>query len=133
MKTLEEIELLSLEELEQQAVQAAPPAPEDLQRRLRATLAAEKVLAGQTAPARPRPARWIPYTALAAAACAGVLLALPGRGPRDSFDDPYLAYAEVEKAFQTISEKLSGGMEIAREAGTAATLPTEILNKTLSK
>ena len=128
MKTLEDIENLSLEELEQQAARTAPPAPEGLQKRLRLALAADSTL--QDADARKRSPRWVPYASLAAVAAAATLvLTLPQRGLRDTFDDPYLAYAEVEKAFQTISDKMSTGVELAREAGQSAELPQYVLNK----
>ncbi|MBO6239161.1 MAG: hypothetical protein J6N50_10240, partial [Bacteroidales bacterium] len=71
--------------------------------------------------------------ALATAAAATLLVTLPERGPKDTFDDPYLAYAEVEKAFQTISDKMSDGMQIARKAGSAAEMPQNILNKIQEK
>lgn len=52
----------------------------------------------------------------AAAAASVVILAGAGLGiarwqnePKDTFDDPYLAYAELEKAFA----KMSGGMQKA--------------------
>jgi len=129
MKTLEDIEKLSIEELEQQAAQAGAPVPDGLEERLRQTLAARELAQG----ARPRPARWVPYASLAVVAAAAALLALPHGGPKDTFDDPYLAYAEVEKAFQTISDKMNGGMDIARDAGSAAEIPQNILNKIQSK
>lgn len=126
MKTLEEIENLSLEELEQKAAGAAPAAPEGLQERIRATLAADTVR--QETLTR-RPAGWVPWTTLAVAAAAAAVLILPQHGPKDTFDDPYLAYAEVEKTFRTISDKMSAGVGIAREAGAAAELPRTILNQ----
>ena len=134
MKSIEELEKLEWEELEQAALQDPAPVPEGLQQRLSANLAAKSL--AEEATVRKSPVRAFSYTALAAAAALAAVLVLPrlgNREPKDTFDDPYLAYAEVEKAFQTISEKLNGGMEIAREAGTTASLPTEILNKTLSK
>ena len=132
MKTLEEIERLTGEELEQRAAASAPAAPEGLQRRLRTVLAAQEI-ASQAA-TQPRPARWaVPAAALACAAAAAVLLTLPDRGPRDTFDDPYLAYAEVEKAFQTISDKMSGGLDLAREARVLADKPQNILDNIQSK
>ena len=125
MKTLEEIERLSLEELEQEATRAAAPVPDGLQERLRQTLAARELADA----ARPRPTRWIPYASLAVAAAAAAIIALPQRGPKDTFDDPLLAYAEVEKAFQTISDKMSVGMEIVRDAEETAGMPYNTLNK----
>ena len=126
MKTLEEIENLSLEELEQKAAETAAPVPDGLERRLRQALAARE-LAEAT---RPRPARWIPYASLAVAAAAAALVVLPQRGPKDTFDDPRLAYAEVEKVFRTISDKMNDGVALVREAEAAAEIPQNILNKT---
>ena len=126
MKTLEEIERLSLEELEQQATRAAAPVPDGLQQRLRQTLAAREIAEA----ARPRPTRWIPYASLAVAAAAAAVIALPQRGPKDTFDDPRLAYAEVEKVFRTISDKMNEGVALVREAEASAEIPQNILNKT---
>ncbi len=126
MKTLEEIERLSLEELEQEATRAAAPVPDGLQERLRQTLAARELADA----ARPRPARWISYASLAVAAAAAAVIALPQRGPKDTFDDPRLAYAEVEKVFRTISDKMNEGVALVREAEAAAEIPQNILNKT---
>lgn len=128
MKTLEEIEKLSAEELEREALQAPVTVPDGLERRLREALAAREIAAA----ARPRPVRWIVPLAAAAAAAATIVF-LPQRGPKDTFDDPLLAYAEVEKAFQTISDKMSDGVELARSAGEAAEIPQTILLKIQSK
>ncbi|MBP5625924.1 MAG: hypothetical protein J6W98_03305 [Bacteroidales bacterium] len=129
MKTLEEIEQLSIEELEEKAVREAAPVPDGLQERLRQTLAAREIAEA----ARPRPARWLPYASLAVAAAAAAVVALPQRGPKDTFDDPRLAYAEVEKAFRTISDKMNDGVDIAREAGATAEIPQNIINKIQTK
>ena len=129
MKTLEEIENLSIEELEQAAAGSAVPVPDGLERGIRQALAARELAQA----ARPRPARWAPYAALAVAAAAAAVVILPQRGPKDTFDDPYLAYAEVEKAFQTISDKLSAGAELAREARTVSENTLNILDNIQSK
>ncbi|MCR5351554.1 MAG: hypothetical protein K6E35_03585 [Bacteroidales bacterium] len=125
MKTLEEIENISLEELEQQATREAAPVPDGLQERLRQTLAAREIAEA----ARLRPVRWIPYASLAVAAVAAALVILPQRGPKDTFDDPRLAYAEVERVFRTISDKMNEGVELVREAEASAEIPQNILNK----
>ncbi len=129
MKTLEEIEKLSIEELEQAAAGSAVPVPDGLERGIRQALAARELAQA----ARPRPARWAPYAALAVAAAAAAVVILPQRGPKDTFDDPRLAYAEVEKAFQTISDKLSAGAELAREARTVSENTLNILDNIQSK
>ena len=126
MKTLEEIERLSPEELEQAASSSQVPVPAGLQGRIRQQLAAAEISA--QAPVRRLPRGLIP--ALAAAAAATAFALLPHGGPKDSFDDPRLAYAEVEKAFQIISDKLSSGMDLTREA---TEIPQNLLDKIQSR
>lgn len=50
-----------------------------------------------------------------AAASLGALLVIPS-GPKDTFSDPALAYAEVERTFEYISKKIDKGTEIAAKA-----------------
>ena len=129
MKTLEEIEKLSPEELEAQAAAQGVHAPQDLQQRLRETLAAREL--AQTA--RPRPARWIPYASLAVAAAAAALVLLPPSGPKDTFDDPLLAYAQTEEVLRMISDKMAQGIEMAGEARATAGKTMQIFNRTNEK
>ena len=132
MKTLEEITRLSEEELEMIASDASVPVPEGLQERIRMSLAAQELLR-ESAEKKKRPSRWVPATALALASLAAAFILLPQRGPKDTFDDPLLAYAEVEKTFQTISGKMNAGIGIAREASAAAEIPQNVLNKIQTK
>ena len=53
---------------------------------------------------------------IALAASLAVILSLP-RQPKDTFDDPMLAYAEIEKTFSYITSKMNRGMDLASEAG----------------
>ena len=65
--------------------------------------------------------RWIPYAGIAAAIIV-VVLAVGNRDREliDTFDDPALAYAQVEDAFNQISSKMARGIEIASESDTTA-------------
>ena len=86
MKTLEEIEKLTPEELERLAAAQPAPVPEGLQARLRAALAAQE-FAAEASP-RPRTPRWVPAAALAGAAAATtLLLTLPQREGKISARD----------------------------------------------
>ena len=129
MKTLEEIEKLSIEELEQAAAGSAVPVPDGIGRGIRQALAAH-ALAQEV---RPRPVRWAPYAVLAVAAAAAAVVILPQRGPKDTFDDPRLAYAEVEKTFQLISDKMSVGVDLAHEARTISENTMNIIDNIQSK
>jgi len=50
-----------------------------------------------------------------AVACVIVLFALPSQ-PEDTYDDPELAYAELEKAFSMIADNFEKGSEIIIKA-----------------
>jgi hypothetical protein len=115
MKSLQEIENTSFEELEKIALEGSVKAPADLDTSVRNAVAAATLAETSSRPAR-RPL-WRPYALLGAfaAACIGVILAIP-RNPKDTYDDPLLAYAKVEETFALISSKLDRGVESVRQA-----------------
>lgn len=53
-----------------------------------------------------------------------IFFALPSN-PKDTYDDPAVAYAEVEKTFALISSKIEKGSEFAQKADE----PIETINK----
>lgn len=62
----------------------------------------------------------------AAAAASVAILAGAGLGiarwqsePKDTFDDPYMSYAELEKAFAIMSEGMQKGLAMAEESEEA--------------
>ena len=61
----------------------------------------------------PTALKWVP-AAFAAAALACFLI-IPDH-PKDTFDNPELAYAEVEKVFGYISDKIETGADLASQA-----------------
>ena len=129
MKRIEDIEKLSPEELEAASRDIA--VPEGLQQRIADALLAETSLQ-EDAPAQRsgQLLRWGMSAAVAiAAACAAVLLIRRPNTPSDSFDDPMLAYAQVEQTFQYISDKMSGGIDLALSSQALASKPAEIINK----
>ena len=69
------------------------------------------------------------HTTAAAAAIAAFVLIRKPSAPVDSFDDPMLAYAQIEHTFQYISDKMSGGLNLVREAGPIVEKPGQIINK----
>ena len=128
MKQLEDIEKMDWQALEKAALQEKAPIPAGFEKRLAETLAAGRM--ASAAPQR-KAGRRILWTSLAAAAAAAALIALPRLGgpePKDTFDDPRLAYAEVEKAFDLISQKMAAGLEKAGEAQALAEKPLQIIN-----
>jgi len=128
MKTIEELERLSWEELDQAASREGIKSPEGLEGRLKATLAAQAL---SETPSASKP-RFLPQAAWAMAAALAFLLLIPvlhSREPKDTFDDPYLAYAEVEKTFRSISDKMARGVSLAKEVQPTVDKPLSILEK----
>lgn len=100
---IEDLERLSVEELEAIADASGAKAPADTRRRLKATI--RKAAAGEGNPHPVRQIRWPLYAVAAAAACALVAVWVPSE-PKDTFSSPELAYAELEKTFEAISSKV---------------------------
>lgn len=100
MKRIEDIEKLSAEDLLRIGADESIPLPEDLQLRL------------------PRPSGARHWSIAAAAAVmvgiAGWSLSRPAE-PKDTFDDPYLAYAALEQALGKTSAKMQAAAQIVQE------------------
>ena len=127
MKRIQDIEKLQEEDLETAALGEDITIPAGLEERIKAAIAAK-----ETVKPKAVPVRWIPYAALAVAAglAAVVLIHHDGSGKlQDTFEDPYLAYAQVEATFQKISDKMAIGVDIAAKAEQTAEKPMEIINK----
>lgn len=128
MKRLEDIERMDADRLEACAEEEDIRVPDGLEERIKAAIAAKEAADSKVRVFKPA---WIPLTVTAAAAIAAVAI-IPGivrQGPKDTFDDPYLAYAQVEATFQKISEKMGTGVELAAKAGETASKPATIINK----
>lgn len=106
MKTIDEIEKISLCELLNVAGDERIAVPTELKASMHRSVFPAG--AGRT---------WIlGGIAAAAALLIGVGLAVRNSGPKDTFDDPYLAYAELEKAFGMISDKANLSLDIINNA-----------------
>lgn len=124
MKDIGKIERLTPEDLERIASDESVRVPADLKASLEALAGAAELLDERPAAAgvipglaEKRLARNAWYWAAPAVAAALVAAVLVFRSqPKDTFSDPYLAYAEVQKAFGQISQK---GEEAAAIAGNA--------------
>ena len=101
MKSIDEISRLNAEDLERISLDESIPVPEELSARVQAAV---------RKPAR----RWVLPAGIAAAVATLVAVGLTltrNPEPIDTFDDPYLAYAEVEKVFAKISGTVAYGAE----------------------
>jgi len=103
MKTPEEIARIPLGELEAASTDGRIDVPEELPGKVGEALE-------RAGKADARRFRWaLPAAAVLAALVAVGLSVTRNPEPEDTFDDPYLAYAEVEKAFSKISGTVSYG------------------------
>lgn len=116
MKSLKDIENISFEELEAVSLNEDIKVPEGFEQRLESSLD----LRFLTDRIVERPRRTMKL--LAAAASVALLIGL-GIGtvrwynePEDTFDDPYMAYAELEKAFAAISDSVGRGRKMVAES-----------------
>ena len=117
MKSLKDIENISLEELEAVSLDDSIAVPEGFAQRLQERL----------------PGRQVRMVRFIAAAASVSVLAGVGFGiarwqnePKDTFDDPYLAYAELEKAFARMSGEIQKGLAMAEESEAAMDKVTSI-------
>jgi len=157
MKKISEIEELTPEQMELIASDATVPVPEDLKASLEAlTGAAEAAGILEKAPGEGKPAardfrrgaeasgagrnqeagrgaswqRWAIAAAAATLVALTATLAIPSR-PKDTFSDPLLAYAEVQRTFDRISSHGEQAMEIAGKAVPVMEKTDEIIKKVI--
>lgn len=116
MKSLKDIENISFEELEAVSLNEDIKVPEGFEQRLESSLDLRFLSDSVTE----RPRRTMKF--LAAAASVALLIGL-GIGtvrwynePEDTFDDPYMAYEELEKAFAAISDSVGRGRKMVAES-----------------
>ena len=137
MKRIEDIEKMGLEELEAAAMDGQVEVPQGLTGRVR-----ERILAAELAKVPPigkrqvMPRRIVQLGGVAAAAVVVMTLVLLKPGVekdtlQDTFDDPYMAYAQVEEAFRQISQKMTIGVEAVAQVKPLAERPMEILNNVI--
>ena len=118
MKSIKEIENMSLEELIAVSSDEATAVPEGFAERIGKQVEAHKIAKDLENDAdRVKTVRWI-GAAAAVTLLAGTALGVANwqKQPKDTFDDPYLAYAELEKAFATMSDSLQKGLAMAEKS-----------------
>ncbi len=120
MKSLKEIEEMGLDALEAIARDSSIEVPESVAGRIHSTVAAGQFgeeSVSKTETGQPRLRRYLPYAAAAAvAACLAIPVFFHSQQPKDTFEDPLMAYAELERTFSYISSKMDKGIEIASAA-----------------
>lgn len=132
MKNLKDIENMSLDMLEAIADDETIKVPESLQERIESTLlAAQSIeeIKEEGVSRKARSIKWSPLIGVAAAAAIAGFVILSPSYPKDTFTDPEQAYAELEKTFAMMSEKMGKGMELAAKVEE----PVATVNSVLSK
>lgn len=128
MKRIDDIEKMGLEELEAAAMAGNTGVPQGLEERIK-----ERILAREMSK-MPVGRRVMRLGGIAAAVALALMLLKPGMVEeqlQDTFEDPRMAYAQVEKAFEEISSRMSMGVEMVSQAKPLAEKPLEILDKTI--
>lgn len=123
MKPLKDIENICLQELEEVSKDERIPVPEGFRNRIGNTLEVlERIdgpMVGHAADTDVRKQTIRLVSAAAAIAImvgAGLGIARWQNEPKDTFDDPYLAYAELEKAFARMSGEIRKGVSLAQQS-----------------
>lgn len=122
MKSIKDIENMSLEQLEAVSMDESIAVPEGFTARLKENMDAAVTvgLLTENESGSQSSRKVVRYVAVAASvaimAGAGFGIAQRQSQPKDTFDDPYLAYAEIEKAFAMMSETINAGLAMAEES-----------------
>lgn len=126
MKSIKEIENMSQEELERASLDERTAVPEGFAERIRASVDAQSIIDEITED----PHRMVRIVGAAAsvAVVAGIGLGIAKwqDEPKDTFDDPYMAYAELEKAFATMSGGVQKALAMAEESEAALDKVTSV-------
>lgn len=119
MKNIEDIEKMSVRELECAAENSRVEIPGGLKAGLERAISREI--------RRRTFVRCGAGAAIVTAACIMAIILMPGN-PKDSFNDPEEAYAQIEKTFSLISSKMERGLEIVSNAEPAVEKTNGIYN-----
>ncbi|MBQ6878856.1 MAG: hypothetical protein IJN52_01465 [Bacteroidales bacterium] len=129
MKSVKDIENMSLEQLEAVSMDENIMVPEGFAEHMKDEVGILERLTDD----EPQKAGRVRTLRIASIAAATVLLAGIGFGtagwqnePKDTFDDPYLAYAELEKAFARVSDGMQRGLAMVEESEAAMDKVTSI-------
>lgn len=155
MKRIEDIEKMEISDLEKVAMDEKVAVPEGVGEDIDALLSSlelsEKILGLSEATAvsekdrqsdhtvamvrHSRPATWLRVSGIAAAVSllVGIGLSIAPREKElvDTFDDPALAYAQIEKAMLKIGGGLKDGINSVQRGNECIETPIEIINQTL--
>lgn len=135
MKPMKDIENISLEQLEAVSMDESITVPDGFAARMKENADAAVtvgLLTGNESEGQGR-RKAVRYVAAAASvaimAGVGYGIAQWQNQPKDTFDDPYLAYAEVEKAFAKISSSINRSLAMAGETEQVIEKATSVFSE----
>ena len=116
MKSIKDIEQLTAEQLEVISFDEKIVVPQDLDHKIQSRILSKKKKT---------------YSMIGAAAAITVIItglgiSILNNEPKDTFDNPYMAYAELEKAFAKMSEGMQKGMDMVETSETLIKKSAEI-------
>ena len=116
MKSIKDIECITTEELIAISLDEKVVVPHDLDHKIQSRILGKKKKT---------------YSMISAAAAITVIatglgMSLLNNEPKDTFDNPYLAYAELEKAFATMTEGMKKGMGMVETSESVIKKSAEI-------
>lgn len=136
MKKIEEIEKMDLKDLESISNDPNIKVPEKLESDLNLNCATAKAISqilDKKSNERKtlRKLRWIASIAASFILVAGlgIAFAVHKSSPRDTYDDPMLAYAELDKVFTKASKTMNYGDSKVEKVQEKVEHPIELLNK----
>lgn len=135
MKRIDDIEKMSLEELERAAEDSRVEVPRRFEEKIGnglLSVAADEDLRKEKRPLRRTVMLSSVISTMAAAACLLVWFAFPGQ-PKDTFDDPRMAYAELERTLSFVSAKMEQGMSKVVVAENVMDKTSNILNSAVGR
>ena len=116
MKSIKDIEQITIEELEAISLDEKIVVPQDLDHKIQSRILGKKK----------KIYSMISVAAAITVIVTGLGMSILNNEPKDTFDNPYLAYAELEKAFATMSEGMKKGMDMVEASESVIKKPTEI-------
>ena len=128
MKSLKDIENMSLEELERASLDERTAVPEGFAERIQASVDAQGIIDEIAEDSHSGRMVRIVGAAASVAVLAGIGLGIARwqNEPKDTFDDPYMAYAELEKSFATMSGGVQKALAMAEESEAALDKVTSV-------
>ena len=128
MKSIKEIENMSLEELMAVSSDEATAVPEGFAERIQASVDAQGIIDEIAEDSHSGRMVRIVGAAASVAVLAGIGLGIARwqNEPKDTFDDPYMAYAELEKALAIMSDGVQKALAMAEESEAALDKVTSV-------